>query len=98
MGDFGKRIIHVMDEVSFPILLRHLDTISDLTYYLGAKRTFIEAGRRAICPGEEHLLALYLSNDRSFPNGQDLIVLGQYIVAGLRRLGKKIEDAKAPTA
>ncbi len=30
MGDFGKGFIHVMDEVSFPILLRHLDTICDL--------------------------------------------------------------------
>jgi len=82
MGDFGKGFIHVMDEVSFPILLRHLDTICDLTHYLGAKRTFIEAGRRAICPGEEHLLALYLSNSRSFPNGHDLIVVDNTLWPG----------------
>lgn len=82
MGDFSRGFIHVMDEVSFPILLHHLDTICDLTHYLGAKRTFIEAGHRAICSGEEHLLAFYLTNNRSFPDGHDVIVLDDTLWPG----------------
>ncbi len=91
MGDFGKGFVHVLDETSFPTLLRELDTVSDLTAYLEAKRTFLEGGRRAIIPGEEQLLAFYLSNARSFflsnarsyPNGPDLILLDETLWSSL---------------
>ena len=73
MGDLGKGFVHVTDEVSFPVLLRELDTISDLTHYLDAKRSFLHSHRHVVTPGEEHLLALYLSTGRSFPDGYNAL-------------------------
>lgn len=82
MGDLGKGFVHVFDEASFPILLRELDTITDFTRYLETKRTFFESGRRAVFPGEEHLLAVYLHHGRSFPDGQDVMVLDDTLWPG----------------
>jgi hypothetical protein len=75
--DTGKGFVHVLDEISFPTILRELDTISDFTGYLEAKRTFLEGGCSAICLGEEQFLALYLGNARSLPDSHDLIFLDE---------------------
>ena len=82
MGDLGKGFVHVFDEASFPILLRELDTITDFTHYLETKRAYFESGRRAVFPGEEHLLAIYLHHGRSFPDGQDVLVLDDTLWPG----------------
>ncbi len=82
MGDFGKGFVHVTDEVSFPALLRELDTISDLTHYLEAKRLFLQSNRHVIAPGEEQLLALYLNIGRAFPDSHDVIVMDNTLWPG----------------
>lgn len=69
-GNFGKGFVHVFDEVSFPLLIRHLDTVTDFVDYLRAKEGLV-----ARCPPleilgrEENLLALYLHRGRQFPEG-----------------------------
>jgi len=74
MGDFGHGFVHIMEERSFPTLLRELDTISDLSAYLTHKAALIEANRRVFFSGEENLLALYLSGNRALPPGDVLFV------------------------
>jgi hypothetical protein len=83
MGDFGKGFVHVLDEVSFPTLLRELDTIRDLLDYLEAKRFFLESRRKILFPGEENLLAFYLFNGRSFPDQPDMVILDDTLWPGL---------------
>jgi hypothetical protein len=82
-GNFSKGFVHVLDEVSFPILLRELDTIRDLLDYLEAKRSFLESGRNVVFPGEEDFLALYLFNGRSFPDRPDVMILDDTLWPGL---------------
>ena len=76
-GNFGKGFVHVLEEVTVPILLRELDTISDFTSYLTAKEKLIERGCAVVGSGEEGLLALYLHNGRSFPARYDRIVVDE---------------------
>lgn len=73
--DSDRPFVHILDDTSFNILLRQLDTISDFTRYLGEKEALIRSGRLSLAAGEEELLALYLEtmNERaehSFP-GED---------------------------
>ncbi len=73
-GDFGKGFIHVLDEKSFFILIRELNTIEDFVDYLIDKEKLYRNGMRTHIPGsEEDLLALYLYNNRKFPCTQDEI-------------------------
>jgi hypothetical protein len=81
-GDFGKGFVHVLDETSLPTLLRELDTITDFTNYLEAKRAFFEPGRKVVVPGEEHLLALYLQHGRQFPGGWEILILDDTLWPG----------------
>lgn len=75
-GDFGKGFVHVFDELSFNIILRELDTISDFTRYLFHKETFIlSTAPEIIHCGEEDLLAIYLHNGRCFPSEGDFIII-----------------------
>jgi hypothetical protein len=77
-GDFGKGFVHVLDERSFVIILRELDTITDFVEYLKAKESLLRTNVNLYLEGggEEDLLALYLSQGRSFPKGQDMLWLG----------------------
>lgn len=84
MGDFGKGFVHVLDERSFPILLRELDAIHDFIEYLTAKQSFFESENRAIFLGEENFLAFYIVNGRSIPNRHDTIVIDHTLWDGLR--------------
>lgn len=67
-GDFGKGLVHVFDERSFAIVLQTLNTVSDLLEYLRAKGNLqTRLPTLVVEGGEENLLAVYLSNNRSFP-------------------------------
>jgi len=57
-----KGFIHVLDEYSLDVLLRELDTITDLLAYLNKKRTMFTALPHVYVPGEEELLSYYLLN------------------------------------
>ncbi len=83
MGDFGRGFVHIMEERSFPILLRELDTISDLSAYLVHKAERVGLGCKTTCCGEEDLLALYLRGNRSLPAQWDRIVIADDCWKGL---------------
>jgi len=75
-GDFGKGFVHVLDEISFNIILQELDTIKDFINYLIAKEKFYRSKTQTpLLAGEENLLALYLSQGRTFPDKYDSVFL-----------------------
>jgi hypothetical protein len=74
-GKAGEPFVHVLDEESFYLLLRHLDTITDFVDYLGNKEQLLAQSRVVINGGEENLLALYLQQGRTFPRNQDLLII-----------------------
>ncbi|MBF4989788.1 hypothetical protein [Methylophilus sp. QUAN] len=74
----NKRLVHVLDETTLDILLNELDTISDFVSYLTKKeKIFCNHELDFIVPGEEELLAFYLShfdykkNEHHFPEIPD---------------------------
>lgn len=81
-----KRLVHVLDEMTLDIVLNELDTISDFVDYLTKKEEkFCNHGVDFVVPGEEELLAFYLShfdykkNTHYFPDIPDgaAVVLGE---------------------
>lgn len=85
-GDFGKGFVHVLDEVTLPILLGELDTITDFVDYLTAKEALLAAGVTPVMDGqEEDLLALYIHQGRQFPKGADVIVIGSDLWEGVTK-------------
>jgi hypothetical protein len=80
--DPAKEFVHVFDDVTLDIILRELDTVTDLLDYLNKKEDFIRRGGLEFAPGEENLLALYLANindkgehDFVLPKGADRILV-----------------------
>jgi hypothetical protein len=55
----NKGYVHVFDDVTLDIILRHLDTITDFVSYLTAKENLLTS-RDVIASGEEDLLAFFL--------------------------------------
>ena len=51
--------VHVLDDMSLPLLLENLDTAPDFINYLTKKARFIGSGRLALAAGEEALLGQY---------------------------------------
>jgi hypothetical protein len=67
-ADYGKGYVHVFDEVSFRILLRFLDTVTDFVEYLRAREDLYRLlPNRDLGGREEDLLAVYLHRGRKFP-------------------------------
>ncbi|MFC1479541.1 NERD domain-containing protein [Planctomycetota bacterium] len=69
--------IHIFEEGSFYLLLRHLDTISDFIQYLDSKEKLLANTNVLIEGGEENLLAVYLHRGRKFPKN-----LNRFIIHG----------------
>ncbi|MBD2606313.1 NERD domain-containing protein [Scytonema hofmannii FACHB-248] len=79
-GDFGKGFVHVFDKISFEIILKELDTITDFVQYLLDKENLYNSGKQTVFDGsEEDLLGYYLYNGRSFPENFDVIIVGSDI-------------------
>jgi hypothetical protein len=75
-GDFGKGFVHVMTEEGFFDVLGELDTIHDFATYLEAKETWIAGDRSVVLEGSElNLVALYVSNGRTFPADADHVIV-----------------------
>ena len=75
-GDFGKGFVHVFDEITFPLVLKELDTIEDFVGYLDAKERFTGGGTETIFEGrEEDFLAMYLANGRTLPSRFDRVLI-----------------------
>jgi hypothetical protein len=64
IGDVNPEgpFIHVFDETTLDILLKELDTVTDLTRYLDKKEKLIRSGLLMGAEGEEDLLADYLTH------------------------------------
>lgn len=60
--DPRRGFVHVMDDFTLDVVLRTVDTVSDLAGYLEAKEELITSGRLIHAAGEEELLAHYLKN------------------------------------
>jgi hypothetical protein len=55
--------IHVLDSLTLALLLKELDTVADFTDYLAKKEALLKgSGCEFLIPGEEDLLAAYLTN------------------------------------
>lgn len=84
-GDFGKGFVHVLDELSFSILLGELDTVTDFVNYLSKKEQFFKSGGTTVFEGrEEDLLALYLHQGRKFPGNCDTMLIREGLWEKLR--------------
>lgn len=95
-GDEGKGYVHVMTETSFYDVLRELDTVTDMADYLRAKEDRPAKGAIIIEGGESELLAYYLLHNRTFPNGEDVLVINGNLWTSLNERPeykrRKIED------
>ncbi len=79
-GNFGKGFVHVFDKISFEIILKELDTITDFVQYLIDKEDLYDSGKLTVFEGsEEDLLGYYIYNGRSYPQDFDVIVVGSNI-------------------
>ena len=81
IGDVDRSgsFIHVLDDASLDIVLRELDTITDLTSYLTKKESLIRSEKLMLAAGEEDLVAYYMTHinaqgehDFTKPDGTDL--------------------------
>ena len=75
--DSAKGFVHILDDTTLDILLTTLDTVGDLSAYLLKKENFIKKGVAFFAPGEEELLAYYLTHlntnqEYDFVFGNDL--------------------------
>lgn len=82
--DPGRGYVHVLDDVTFKILLENLDTITDFVGYLERKERFVTSGRLVSAAGEEDLLAHYLRdvgkdghNDFVLPNNASFLSVSE---------------------
>ena len=83
-GDFGKGLVHVLDEDALRTVLGELDTITDFVNYLATKEALLRSGTLPLMEGqEEDLLAFYIHQGRRFPEEPDLIVVGDGLWQGL---------------
>jgi hypothetical protein len=71
--------IHVLDDATIDIVMRELNTIADLTAYLGKKEQLVRSGKLVVASGEEELVAYYMThmnnrNEHDFtkPDGTSL--------------------------
>ena len=57
-----KGYVHVLDDENLDILLTELDTVADFVAYLARKEALLGSGKVVLAPGEEDLLAHYLTH------------------------------------
>lgn len=75
-GFENDRFTHIFTENDLIVVLDELDTIIDFVGYLAAKEKFIGSGAGIISEGSEpDLLAMYLSQGRSFIDEADMLVI-----------------------
>ena len=58
----GGTFVHVFDPIGLEFVMSELDTVADLTAYLGARAKVLRSGKIGLVAGEEHLLAAYMMN------------------------------------
>jgi hypothetical protein len=73
--DPARTFVHVLDDTSLDIVMRHCDTISDFVAYLRKKEAFLRGDRKVFAAGEEELLAVYLK-DMNSSGEHDFVIEG----------------------
>lgn len=68
---YGPEIIHIVNEVTLPILLNQLNTVSDFVDYLKTKERLVRSGKAISIKGEEDLVGLFLGAGTSLPDALD---------------------------
>ena len=81
-ADTGKGFVHVLQKESLERVMLELDTVTDLAAYLQAKEEFLSRTKIVVEGGEENLLALYLTHNRSFPFSTDVLVVDDTLWKG----------------
>lgn len=82
-GDFGKGFVHVLDNISFQIIMGELDTITDFVRYLASKEELYQSGiKTTFQGGEEDQLAFYLHHGKGFPKNFDAIFIDDNLWSG----------------
>lgn len=81
--DKSQGFVHVLDDISLGVVLRTLDTISDLVAYLGKKERFLLGAVSIHSAGEEELLSLYLRRTGA-DSQHDFVVDGRYAAVALQ--------------
>ncbi len=99
-GFENGRFTHVFAESDLTVVLTKLDTITDFVGYLAAKEEFLGGGAAVISGGSQpDLLAVYLSQGRSFPKGPEMLVIGEGCWDSLREdkafVARKKSDANS---
>lgn len=87
--DPSGSFIHVFDDATLDIVMTEMNTITDLTDYLSKKENLIRSGHLIGAPGEEELIAYYMTHmnaaqehdftkpDGSFWAKDDVFVIGE---------------------
>jgi hypothetical protein len=97
IGDIDPEgpFVHVLDDATLDIVMKELDTVSDLTAYLTKKEQLIRSSVRIVAGGEEDLVGHYMSHmnsdgehdftkpDKGKLDGYDQILFGPGIYADL---------------
>lgn len=79
--DPAKTFVHVLDDTTLDIVMGALNTVSDLTSYLGKKEILLRSGKNIFSTGEEDLLPYYMTkmkgeeHDFDFPEDSDGIAI-----------------------
>lgn len=65
--DENRSFVHILEDFSLDILMTTRDTISDFINYIEKRELLLRSGKAVFAPGEEELLAIYLSrlNDKN---------------------------------
>lgn len=58
--DSSRSFVHVLDDTTLDVVMKHCDTVADFVAYLSRKERFVRSGRLIAAAGEEELLAEYL--------------------------------------
>lgn len=89
-GELKSGFVHVCDENSLGVLFSVLDTITDFTNFLSASEELASGGTKLLFDGGgiEDLLALYLSEGRTFDNYKNehskLLIISNDLWVGVR--------------
>lgn len=86
-------IVHVVDDITLPVLLKELNTISDFVAYLEAKEMLVGGRASLIVHGEEDLVGLFLGAGAGLPDsvaayagdGFESIIVAEGIYADILR-------------
>ena len=97
-----KGFVHVLDDATLDVLLRTLDTVTDLLMYLTRKERFITQGKLGFAAGEEDLLAYYLRdvgadgwNDFVLPEGTDKLMIDSGLWSSFQRHPQRLAQLEA---